>query len=153
MGTPDFAVATLGSLLMNGYNVAGVVTSPDRPAGRGRKLNKSAVKEFAEESNLLIMQPDNLKDPEFVGRLKSLSPDIFIVVAFRMLPEVIWKMPKLGTFNLHASLLPRVSSACSRWPSQLCPRRHLPCPLPSRVSGFLRPRTSRDGRPPLLVNR
>ena len=111
MGTPDFAVATLGSLLINGYNVAGVVTSPDRPAGRGRKLNKSAVKEFAEESNLLIMQPDNLKDPEFVGRLKSLSPDIFIVVAFRMLPEVIWKMPKLGTFNLHASLLPQYRGA------------------------------------------
>jgi len=106
MGTPDFAVATLGSLLMNGFNVVGVVTSPDRPAGRGRKINKSPVKEFAEFSQLPIMQPQNLKDPEFVESLKNLQPDIIIVVAFRMLPEVIWRIPALGTFNLHASLLP-----------------------------------------------
>jgi methionyl-tRNA formyltransferase len=111
MGTPEFAVAALGSLLMNGYNVAGVVTSPDKPAGRGRKLTRPAVKEFAEESNLPVMQPASLRDPEFVGKLKSLSPDIFIVVAFRMLPEVIWKMPALGTFNLHASLLPQYRGA------------------------------------------
>jgi len=111
MGTPDFAVATLGSLLMNGYNIVGVVTSPDQPAGRGRKLNKSAVKEFAEISNLRVMQPDNLKDQEFVASLRSLSPDIFIIVAFRMLPEVIWRMPSLGTFNLHASLLPQYRGA------------------------------------------
>ncbi len=111
MGTPDFAVATLGALLMNGYNIVGVVTSPDRPAGRGRKLNKSAVKEFAEISSLRVMQPDNLKDPGFVASLKSLSPDIFIVVAFRMLPEMIWRMPSIGTFNLHASLLPQYRGA------------------------------------------
>jgi methionyl-tRNA formyltransferase len=111
MGTPDFAVASLGSLLMNGYNIVGVVTSPDRPAGRGRKLNKSAVKEFAEISSLRVMQPDNLRDPGFVASLKSLSPDIFIVVAFRMLPEMIWSMPSLGTFNLHASLLPQYRGA------------------------------------------
>jgi len=106
MGTPEFAVATLGSLLMNGFNVIGVVTAPDKPSGRGRKISKSAVKEFAEFSYLPILQPENLKDPEFVADLKNLNADIFIVVAFRMLPEVIWKMPPMGTINLHASLLP-----------------------------------------------
>jgi methionyl-tRNA formyltransferase len=107
MGTPEFAVATLGSLLMNGINVVGVVTAPDRPSGRGRKITKSAVKVFAEFSNLpYIMQPLNLKDPEFIGTLKKLNADLFIVVAFRMLPEEVWKMPPLGTMNLHASLLP-----------------------------------------------
>lgn len=107
MGTPEFAVATLGSLLMNGFNVVGVVTAPDRPSGRGRKITKSAVKVFAEFSNLPhIMQPLNLKDPEFIGSLKKLNADIFIVVAFRMLPVDVWKMPPLGTINLHASLLP-----------------------------------------------
>lgn len=111
MGTPEFAVATLGALLMNGYNVVGVVTSPDKPAGRGRKINKSAVREFAEFSNLPIMQPDNLKDPVFVESLKVLNADIFIVVAFRMLPEIIWKLPSTGTFNLHASLLPQYRGA------------------------------------------
>ena len=107
MGTPEFAVATLGSLLMNGINVVGVVTAPDRPSGRGRKITKSAVKVFAEFSNLpYIMQPLNLKDSEFIGKLKKLNADLFIVVAFRMLPEEVWKMPPLGTMNLHASLLP-----------------------------------------------
>jgi methionyl-tRNA formyltransferase len=107
MGTPEFAVATLGSLLMNGFNVVGVVTAPDRPSGRGRKVTKSAVKVFAEFSNLPhIMQPLNLKDPEFIGSLKKLNADLFIVVAFRMLPDDVWKMPPLGTINLHASLLP-----------------------------------------------
>jgi methionyl-tRNA formyltransferase len=107
MGTPEFAVATLGSLLMNGVNVAGVVTVPDKPSGRGRKMTKSAVKEFAEFSNLPnIMQPLNLKDPEFINSLKKLNADLFIVVAFRMLPEEVWRMPPLGTINLHASLLP-----------------------------------------------
>ena len=107
MGTPEFAVATLGSLLMNDVNVAGVVTAPDRPSGRGRKITKSAVKVFAEFSNLpLIMQPLNLKDPEFISSLKKINADLFIVVAFRMLPEEVWKMPPLGTINLHASLLP-----------------------------------------------
>lgn len=106
MGTPEFAVATLGSLLMNGFNVVGVVTVPDKPAGRGRKITKSAVKEFAEFSYLPIMQPSNLKDPEFINKLTELKPDLFIVVAFRMLPDAVWKIPALGTINLHASLLP-----------------------------------------------
>jgi methionyl-tRNA formyltransferase len=106
MGTPQFAVATLGSLLMNGFNVVGVVTAPDKPAGRGRQLKKSPVKEFAEFSSLTVLQPDNLKDPEFISELKKLNADLFIVVAFRMLPEVVWKMPAKGTINLHASLLP-----------------------------------------------
>lgn len=111
MGTPEFAVATLGCLLMNGFNVVGVVTAPDKPAGRGRKINKSAVKEFAEFSHLPILQPDNLKDPDFISQLKSFDADLFIVVAFRMLPEVIWKMPSRGTINLHASLLPNYRGA------------------------------------------
>lgn len=106
MGTPEFAVSTLGSLLMNGFNVAGVVTAPDKPSGRGMKITKSAVKEFAEFSYLPIMQPQNLKDSEFVKSLEKLKADLFIVVAFRMLPEVIWRMPSIGTINLHASLLP-----------------------------------------------
>jgi methionyl-tRNA formyltransferase len=111
MGTPDFAVATLGSLLMNGFNVVGVVTAPDKPAGRGRKINKSPVKEFAEFSQLPIMQPENLKDPEFIENLKKLETDVIIVVAFRMLPEVVWNIPSIGTFNLHASLLPHYRGA------------------------------------------
>jgi methionyl-tRNA formyltransferase len=111
MGTSEFAVATLGSLLMNGFNVAGVVTAPDKPSGRGRNISKSAVKEFAEFSSLPIMQPVNLKDPEFVNSLKKLNADVFIVVAFRMLPEIIWKMPGIGTINLHASLLPHYRGA------------------------------------------
>ncbi len=111
MGTPEFAVAALGSLLMNGFNVVGVVTAPDRPAGRGRKITKPAVKEFAEFSNLPIIQPDNLKDPAFVNTLKKLKADVFIVVAFRMLPEVVWKLPSIGTINLHASLLPQYRGA------------------------------------------
>lgn len=106
MGSPEFAVATLGALLMNGYNVIAVVTAPDKPAGRGRKITVSPVKRFAEFSSLQIMQPENLKDPEFIHRLKELNADIFIVVAFRMLPEVVWKIPSIGTINLHASLLP-----------------------------------------------
>ena len=111
MGTPEFAVATLGSLLMNGFNVVGVVTSPDKPSGRGRKMTKPAVKEFAEFSYLPIMQPENLKDPEFLKDLHELNTDIFVVVAFRMLPEDVWKMPSIGTINLHASLLPHYRGA------------------------------------------
>jgi methionyl-tRNA formyltransferase len=111
MGTPEFAVATLGSLLMNGYNIVGVVTAPDKPAGRGRKISGSAVKEFAELSYLPVLQPEKLKDPAFIEALKALNADIFIVVAFRMLPEVIWKMPPQGTINLHASLLPHYRGA------------------------------------------
>ncbi|MFH0841495.1 MAG: methionyl-tRNA formyltransferase [Bacteroidota bacterium] len=111
MGTPEFAVATLGSLLMNGFNVVGVVTAPDKPAGRGRKITKSAVKEFAEFSYLPIIQPDHLKDPAFINTLKKLKADVFIVVAFRMLPEVVWRLPSIGTINLHASLLPHYRGA------------------------------------------
>jgi methionyl-tRNA formyltransferase len=111
MGTPEFAVATLGSLLMNGFNVIGVVTTPDKPSGRGKKMTKSAVKEFAEFSYLPIMQPGNLRDPDFLKKLSELNADIFLVVAFRMLPEVVWKMPAIGTINLHASLLPHYRGA------------------------------------------
>jgi methionyl-tRNA formyltransferase len=106
MGTPEFAVATLGSLVINGFNVISVVTAPDKPSGRGRKITKSAVKKFAEFSELPVLQPISLKDPNFISQLKSLNADIFIVVAFRMLPPEVWKMPPLGTINLHASLLP-----------------------------------------------
>ena len=111
MGTPEFAVATLGALLMNGYDVACVVTAPDKPAGRGRKIIKSAVKEFAEISSLPILQPVNLKDPAFTAALEEFKADIFIVVAFRMLPRVVWKIPSIGTINLHASLLPHYRGA------------------------------------------
>lgn len=106
MGTPEFAVATLGSLLINGFNVVAVVTTPDKPAGRGRKLTRSAVKQFAEISNLPVLQPHNLKDEQFISELRTFNPDIFIVVAFRMLPEAVWRLPRMGTVNLHASLLP-----------------------------------------------
>ncbi|MGD0583862.1 MAG: methionyl-tRNA formyltransferase [Bacteroidales bacterium] len=111
MGTPEFAVATLGSLLMNGYNIVGVVTVPDKPAGRGRKISRSAVREFAELSYLPVLQPEKLKDPEFIEALKGFKADIFVVVAFRMLPEAVWNMPPMGTINLHASLLPHYRGA------------------------------------------
>jgi methionyl-tRNA formyltransferase len=106
MGTPEFAVATLGSLLMNSFNVLCVVTTPDKPSGRGMKITKSAVKEFAEFSYLPVLQPEDLNDPGFIDKLKNLKPDIFIVVAFRKLPDTVWKIPSIGTINLHASLLP-----------------------------------------------
>ena len=111
MGTPEFAVASLGSLLMNGYNVVGVVTAPDKPAGRGRSISGSAVKKFADYSYLPVLQPDNLNDPEFISKLKKLNPDVFVVVAFRMLPGSVWKIPSKGTINLHASLLPQYRGA------------------------------------------
>lgn len=111
MGTPGFAVASLGSLLINGYDVAAVVTSPDKPAGRGRVVSKSAVKQFAETSYLPVLQPDNLKDPDFIRSLKKLNADVFVVVAFRMLPEEVWAIPSRGTINLHASLLPQYRGA------------------------------------------
>ncbi|MBP8781313.1 MAG: methionyl-tRNA formyltransferase [Paludibacteraceae bacterium] len=111
MGTPEFAVAPLQSLLANQYNVVGVVTMPDKPAGRGHKLQASAVKQVAIEHNLPILQPEKLKDPFFLEALRSLNADLFIVVAFRMLPEVVWNMPRMGTFNLHASLLPQYRGA------------------------------------------
>lgn len=111
MGTPEFAVATLEALLHQGYNIVGVITAPDRPAGRGQKLNESAVKQFARSKQLNVLQPTNLKDPSFIEELKALNANLQIVVAFRMLPEVVWSMPKYGTFNLHASLLPNYRGA------------------------------------------
>ena len=107
MGTPEFAVASLGSLLMNGYNVVSVVTSPDKPAGRGRTVTKSAVKIFSESNYLPLLQPEYLKNPVFIERLRRLNADVFVVVAFRMLPEEVWRLPVKGTINLHASLLPQ----------------------------------------------
>lgn len=106
MGTPDFAVTVLDKLLKSNFNIVGVVTAPDKPAGRGRKINQSAVKKYALEKKLTLLQPTNLKDDEFIDSLKNLHADLQIVVAFRMLPKLVWKLPKLGTFNLHASLLP-----------------------------------------------
>ncbi|MBA6152416.1 methionyl-tRNA formyltransferase [Gelidibacter gilvus] len=106
MGTPEFAVATLKLLVENDYQIVGVITAPDRPAGRGQKLQQSDVKQYALSKNLTLLQPTNLKDAAFLKELKSLDANVQIVVAFRMLPEVVWKMPKYGTFNLHASLLP-----------------------------------------------
>lgn len=111
MGTPEFAVESLKALVENDYNVVGVVTMPDKPAGRGHKLQFSAVKEYAMSQNLPILQPEKLKDPEFLDQLKALNADLQIVVAFRMLPEVVWDMPHYGTFNLHASLLPQYRGA------------------------------------------
>lgn len=111
MGTPEFAVTILDNILDKGYDVIGVITAPDKPAGRGRKLQQSAVKEFAFSKGLTVLQPTNLKSPEFVQQLKALNPNVQVVVAFRMLPEVIWKLPEYGTFNLHASLLPQYRGA------------------------------------------
>lgn len=111
MGTPDFAVAPLKALVEGGYTIAGVVTMPDKPAGRGMKLQASPVKQYALSNQLPLLQPERLKDPDFLNALKAWGADLFIVVAFRMLPEVVWAMPRLGTFNLHASLLPQYRGA------------------------------------------
>lgn len=111
MGTPEFAVEPLKSLVEGGYRVVAVVTMPDKPAGRGMKLHYSAVKDYALSQNLPVLQPDKLKDPDFLEELSSYQADLQIVVAFRMLPEVVWAMPALGTFNLHASLLPQYRGA------------------------------------------
>ena len=111
MGTPDFAVASLKALVEHGYQVVGVVTMPDKPAGRGQKLQESAVKKYAAKKGLTILQPEKLKDPGFIRQLESLKANLQVVVAFRMLPEVVWSMPPLGTFNLHGSLLPRYRGA------------------------------------------
>ncbi len=111
MGTPEFAVPSLRALVEGGYRVVAVVTTPDRPAGRGQQLRKSDVKIAAEELGLPILQPEKLRDPQFVAAMEALKPDLGIVIAFRMLPEVIWAMPRLGTFNLHASLLPQYRGA------------------------------------------
>ncbi len=111
MGTPDFAVPSLKILLDNGYDIAAVVTAPDKPAGRGMKISESDIKKFAAAQNLKILQPEKLKNPEFVDELKSLNADLQIVVAFRMLPEIVWNMPPMGTINLHGSLLPQYRGA------------------------------------------
>jgi len=111
MGTPEFAVESLTILVENNYEVVGVVTMPDKPSGRGHKLQFSAVKQYALEHNLPVLQPEKLKDESFLSELKSLNADLQIVVAFRMLPEVVWNMPTFGTFNLHASLLPQYRGA------------------------------------------
>ena len=111
MGTPDFAVATLKLLAETNYNIVGVITAPDKPAGRGQKLNESAVKQYAKSQNLTILQPTNLKNEAFLNQLKSLNANLQIVVAFRMLPKAVWQMPEFGTFNLHASLLPNYRGA------------------------------------------
>ena len=111
MGTPDFAVAPLKALVEGGYNVVAVVTTPDKPSGRGLKVNESAVKRYAMEVGLPIMQPEKLRDEQFVADFKALDADLGIVIAFRMLPEIIWAAPKMGTFNLHASLLPQYRGA------------------------------------------
>ncbi|MBI9067520.1 MAG: methionyl-tRNA formyltransferase [Salinivirgaceae bacterium] len=111
MGTPDFAVESLKALVENDFNIVGVITSPDKPAGRGQKINESAVKKYAKEQNLHILQPTNLKDSSFQEELKALNADLQIIVAFRMLPESVWSMPKLGSINLHGSLLPQYRGA------------------------------------------
>lgn len=111
MGTPEFAVGILDTIIKNNYNVVGVITAADKPAGRGQKIKYSAVKEYALDNNLILLQPTNLKDENFLAELKSLNANLQIVVAFRMLPEVVWKMPEFGTFNLHASLLPNYRGA------------------------------------------
>ncbi len=111
MGTPDFAVESLKILVENKYNVVGVITMPDKPSGRGHKVQFSPVKQYALEQNLPFLQPEKLKDEDFLDELRALKADLQIVVAFRMLPEVVWDMPKFGTFNLHASLLPQYRGA------------------------------------------
>lgn len=111
LGTPDFAVAGLQTLVENGYNVVAVVTMPDKPAGRGHQMQFSPVKEYALSQGLPVLQPEKLKDPEFIEQLRSYKADLQIVTAFRMLPEVVWAMPRLGTFNVHGSLLPQYRGA------------------------------------------
>jgi len=110
-GTPEFAVPSLQILVENGYHIVGVVTAPDKPAGRGHKLQMSEVKQYALSQNLTILQPEKLKDEKFLEQLHTLKPDLQVIVAFRMLPEVVWALPPLGTFNLHASLLPKYRGA------------------------------------------
>jgi len=111
LGTPEFAVASLDTLIKNKYDIVAVVTSPDKPAGRGQQLQQSAVKKYAVANNLKVLQPFNLKDAVFIEELRALRAELQIVVAFRMLPEIVWNMPKSGTYNLHASLLPKYRGA------------------------------------------
>lgn len=111
MGTPEFAVASLDILVQHGYDIAAVITVPDKPAGRGQQVQQSAVKKYALEKGLKVLQPEKLKDEQFIHELRELKADLQIVVAFRMLPEVVWDMPPLGTYNLHGSLLPKYRGA------------------------------------------
>ena len=111
MGTPEFAVGILDTIIQNKYEVVGVITAADKPAGRGQKIKYSAVKEYALANELTLLQPTNLKDESFLAELNALQANLQIVVAFRMLPKVVWEMPLLGTFNLHASLLPNYRGA------------------------------------------
>jgi methionyl-tRNA formyltransferase len=111
MGTPEFAVGILDTIIKNNYDIVGVITAADKPAGRGQKIKYSAVKEYALENNLTLLQPTNLKEESFLSELKALNANLQIIVAFRMLPKVVWEMPKYGTFNLHASLLPNYRGA------------------------------------------
>jgi methionyl-tRNA formyltransferase len=111
MGTPEFAVASLQALIQAGCNIVGVITAPNKPAGRGMKLTESAVKKYAAEQGLYILQPEKLKNPIFIDELKALQADVQIVVAFRMLPEIVWNMPPMGTINVHGSLLPQYRGA------------------------------------------
>ncbi|MDL2308670.1 methionyl-tRNA formyltransferase [Bacteroidales bacterium OttesenSCG-928-C03] len=111
MGTPEFAVATLEAIYNNGFDIAAVITTPDKPAGRGQKITSSEVKKFAMEHGLPVLQPEKLKDPDFLDQMRALNADLFVVVAFRMLPEALYNMPPLGTFNVHASLLPNYRGA------------------------------------------
>src|ERR1039457_800637 len=111
METPEFAVRSLQRMVNAGYEVAAVITAPDKPAGRGLQMNQSAVKKFAFSKGQNVLQPEKLKDPVFLKELKALNADLFVVVAFRMLPEVVWNMPPMGTINLHASLLPQYRGA------------------------------------------
>jgi methionyl-tRNA formyltransferase len=111
LGTPEFAVASLDALVRSGFNVVGVITAPDKPAGRGMKLQESAVKKYAKEKNLNILQPEKLKNADFLETLRSLKADLQVVVAFRMLPELVWNMPPMGTINVHGSLLPQYRGA------------------------------------------
>jgi methionyl-tRNA formyltransferase len=111
MGTPEFALEPLRAILEEGYTISAVVTAPDKPAGRGQKISQSAVKIFAIENGLTVLQPERLKDQYFINQIIDIKPDIIVVVAFRMLPEAVWKIPRLGTFNLHASLLPQYRGA------------------------------------------
>ncbi len=106
LGTPDFAVASLKAMVEAGHNIVGVITAPDKPAGRGMQMQQSPIKKYAVEKDLFVMQPEKLQDPQFLETLKNLQADLQVVIAFRMLPEVVWNMPPLGTINLHASLLP-----------------------------------------------
>jgi len=111
MGTPDFAVRSLDAIISDNYKVKAVITAPDKKAGRGKKINCSEVKKYALEKNLKLLQPHNLKEENFINELKSIKADLFVVVAFRMLPKIVWEIPKFGTINLHASLLPQLRGA------------------------------------------